>query len=128
MTTTNSDASRTQRNMRNHSTKYVGGKAVHFAIKREGQQEKFGASKLCARTVSKAIKARQGKQWATIQGDLTHDGDWNDVVWIEDVQSTLATPSREYIDTRTTTQEGKDHEMRKEAGTIWVNCHNMRRR
>ena len=125
---TTTDASRIGCNMRNRSTKYVRGKAVHVAIKRERQQEKFGASKLRDRTISKAIKARQGKQWDTIQGDLTLDCDLNDVAWFEDFQSALATPSRVYIDTRTTAQEGKDHEMRKEAVHIRVNSHKMRRR
>jgi hypothetical protein len=119
--TSTTNASRTERNMRNRSTTYVGGKAVHVAIKRDRQQEKFGASKRHKRVISLAIMARQTKQWAIIEGDLTLHGDCDDAVWIEDFTSTLATPSREYIDTRTPAQEGKDHEMQNEANHLKVN-------
>jgi hypothetical protein len=107
--TTNSNAFRTERNIRNRSTKHVGGKAAHVAIKRERQQEKFGASKIRDRTISKAIKARQGKGWAIIQGDIHHPDPSHRMSWAKswdlvaslwdhpDFQSTLATPSRDYF-------------------------------
>ena len=123
---TTTDASRIGRNMRNRSTKYVGGKAVHFAIKREGQEVKFGASKLRDRTISKAIKARQGKGWSIIQGDIHHpppshrmsfSKSWDLVasLWDHpDFQSTLATPSRDYFWSANPAQKKKAIEMYEE--------------
>lgn len=118
---TTSNASRTERRLRNRSKGHVDGKALHLAMKRDSREQKFGAFERNARIISKAIKARQTKQWVIIEGDLTLDRDWNDVVWIEDFKSTLATPSREYIDTRTAAQEWKDHEMGKEWVHLVVN-------
>ena len=106
---TTGKASRAERRMRNRSKGHVDGKALHLAMKRDSREQKFGASNLRDRTISKAIKARQGKGWAIIQGDIHHPPPSHRMSWAKswdlvaslwdhpDFQSTLATPSRDYF-------------------------------
>ena len=77
--TTNTN-SRIERNMRNHSNQFIGGKDSHLAMKQARNAQKRGKSDERKRVVSKLRNARDTRQASILDGGHDMDyGGWSEL-------------------------------------------------